>query len=34
MGIGLDELATAMPLNQMLTALERAVKEKLPGNEV
>ena len=33
-GIGLDELAPAMPLNQMLTALERAVKEKLPGNEV
>ena len=32
-GIGLDELAPAMPLNQMLTALERAVKEKLPGNE-
>ena len=33
-GIGLDELAPAMPLNQMLTALECAVKEKLPGNEV
>ena len=33
-GLGLDELAPAMPLNQMLTALERAVKEKLPGNEV
>ena len=33
-GIGLDELAPAMPLNQMLTALEHAVKEKLPGNEV
>ena len=33
-GTGLDELAQPMPLNAMLTALEKAVEEKLSGNEV
>lgn len=33
-GTGLEELAQPMPLNTMLTALEKAVEEKLSGNEV
>ncbi len=33
-GFGLEELAQPMPLNGMLKELEKAVKEKLPGNEV
>lgn len=34
MGAGLEELAQPMPLNTMLAALEKAVEEKLSGNEV
>lgn len=33
-GTGLEELAQPMPLNTMLAALEKAVEEKLSGNEV
>ena len=33
-GTGLEELAQPMPLNTMLAVLEKAVEEKLPGNEV
>ncbi len=33
-GGGLEELAPEMPMKAMLAALENAVKEKLPGNEV
>ena len=33
-GAGLEELAQPMPLNAMLMALEKAVEEKLSGNEV
>ena len=33
-GTGLEELAQPMPLNTMLTALEKAIEEKLSGNEV
>lgn len=33
-GSGLEELAQPMPLNAMLTELEKAVEEKLSGNEV
>ena len=31
---GLEELAQPMPLNTMLAVLEKAVEEKLSGNEV
>ena len=33
-GTGLEELAQPMPLNTMLAVLEKAVEEKLSGNEV
>ena len=33
-GTGLEELAQPMPLNTMLVVLEKAVEEKLSGNEV
>ena len=33
-GTGLEELAQPMPLNTMLAVLEKAIEEKLSGNEV